>query len=102
MLIPSEKILKRTLMLSLAGTRGGFARLNILLMLERKPSNINEIAKNLSIDYKTAQHHIRVLEKSGLIVSSGKKYGNNYELSALLKINKNMLKEISSNMGKSK
>ena len=61
--------------------------------------NIDEISKNLSVDYKTAQHHIRVLEKSGLIASKRKTYDNSYTLSALL--NKKLLKEFR-DMGKSR
>ena len=101
MFIPTEKVLKRILTMSLAGTRGGPVRLQILLLLEKNPCNVNEISKKLSLDYKTIQHHIRVLEKSNLISSSRKKYDNVYELSALLKAHKDMLKWISANMGKS-
>ena len=101
MLIPTRNILKRVLALQLAGTRGGPVRLQILLLLDAKPRNINEIAKRFGLDYKTVQHHIRVLQKSDLIASSHRKYGNTYTLSTLLKSNKDILKEIM-NMGKSR
>ena len=78
MFIANDKILRRIILMSLAGTRGGPVRLKIILLLENKPSNINEISKKLGLDYKTVEHHIRVLEKSGLISSSDKKYDNAY------------------------
>jgi len=102
MIIPTSHVLKRTLTLSLAGTRGGPARLRMLLMLEKNPRNVNEIAKALSMDYKTVEYHMRVLEKSGFVMSPKKKYGNAYTLSTLLALNKNILREIAGDMGKSK
>ena len=78
-------------MISLAGSRGGVARMKILAALSEKQMNVNEISRLLSIDYKTSQHHIRVLEKSGLVSSSGEKYGNRYKLSTLLESNMDML-----------
>ena len=100
MLSVSEKILQRTLKLYLSGTRGGPLRLQILMVLAETPSNINAIAKALSIDYKTAQHHIRVLEKSGLITSAGRKYDNAYTLSAVLRLNHRLVAEILQEYGK--
>ena len=94
MLIPTRNVLKRTIMLLIAATRGGPMRLQILRLLEKTPYNINEIASTLNIDYKTAQHHIRVLEKSRLVVSSGEKYGNNYNLSTLMKEHIDILNDV--------
>ena len=100
MLAADKNILKRVLSLHLAGTRGGPVRLQILMLLEKKPHNINEISKRLSLDYKTVQHHMRVLHKSGFIVSSGMSYANSYSLAEIVKLNKDMLKEF--DMGKGK
>ena len=101
-LIPTRNVLKRTLMLYIAGTRGGSVRLKILMLIDKKPRNINEISEELGLDYKTVQHHIRVLQKSGLVSSLKRKYDNEYSLSELLKVHKDVLKDISDNMGKSK
>lgn len=100
MFLPTKDALKRALVLSLSGTRGGLVRLRILLLLE-KPQNINELSRRLNLDYKTVQHHIRVLEKSDLITSSKKNYGNSYRLSTLLASNKEILRELRE-LGKSK
>lgn len=96
----AERILKRTLALSLAGTRGGPVRLEILLLIEKKSRNINDLAKELALDYKTVQHHMRVLHKSGFVIPSGKKYGNSYRLAEIIRINRRLLRAY--NMGKSR
>ena len=102
MFIPTEKVVRRVLMLLIAGTKGGPSRLKILFMLQARPLNINEISMELSVDYKTAQHHVRVLEKHGLIISSGKSYGNSYSISPILESSRSVLKSMIEDMGKSK
>lgn len=91
-----ERVLKRVISLHIAGTRGGPLRLRILMLLE-KPHNINEIARSLEIDYKTAQHHVRVLHKLGFVVSSGSRYGKDYKIAEIIRLNRHLL-----NMGKSR
>src|SRR5687768_17125638 len=99
---PTKNILRRVLTLSIAATRGGLVRFRILEIIGNKPENINEIASTLKMDYKTIEYHMRVLEKSGLVSSSKAKYANTYELSALMKANKDLLKEIGKDLGKSR
>lgn len=101
MFVPNSSVLRRALRFHIEGSRGGSARLRILLMLERKPMNINEISKKLGVDYKTAQHHIRVLDKAGMIVSKKKTYDNSYVLSQLISSDKQLIKELK-DLGKSK
>lgn len=96
----NEKVLRRLLMFALAGTRGGPMRMKILSLIIKKPCNVNEISKKFSIDYKTAEYHIRVLEKSSFVRSSSEKYDNKYELSALLKSNMKVLKDVLKDVGK--
>lgn len=101
MFLPTKDALKRALVLSLSGTRGGLVRLDILLLLLEKSQNTNEMSKTLDMDYKSVQHHIRVLEKSSLITSSKKKYSNAYRLSTLLLSNKDVLEALKE-LGKSR
>lgn len=96
-----EKLVRRTLMMQIAGTRGGPARLKILQLLIDKPLNTNEIAKRLSIDYKTAEYHVRTLEKSGFLSSSAKPYDSKHDISPLLRAYPSIMNELV-NMGKSK
>ena len=101
MIIPSANVFRRMLNLYLAGTRGGPMRLQIIVLLMKMPMNINELSKNLGLDYKTAQYHVRILKKSGFIKSSGKKYSDAYEISEMLKVHKDVIMDISRDMGKS-
>lgn len=67
-----EKYLRRLLWYLLGGTRGGANRAEILKILHDRPSNANQLAERLRVDYKTVQHHLRVLEENGLVVPSEK------------------------------
>ncbi len=67
-----EKYLKRLLWYLFAGTRGGPSRAEIIRALQNRPCNANQLAQVLHVDYKTIQHHVRVLEENGLIVPSDK------------------------------
>jgi DNA-binding MarR family transcriptional regulator len=67
-----EKYIKRLLWYLFAGTRGGPSRAEIIRALQNRPSNANQLAQILRVDYKTIQHHVRVLEENGFIVPSNK------------------------------
>jgi len=67
-----------------AGTRGGDNRIKILDLLIKNPLNINKISEELQLDYKTIQHHMRILEKNNLITRMGDKYGILYFISNYL------------------
>lgn len=77
----------RLLWFHFAGTRGGDNRIKILDLIIKKPLNINKISEELQLDYKTIQHHIRILEKSNLITKMGDKYGILYFISNYLEKN---------------
>jgi len=64
------------------GMRGGYNRVRIVELLKKEPSNPNQISEKLKLDYKTVQHHIRLLEQNGVIVASSPKgtYGAIYFL----------------------
>lgn len=63
--------LKRVLWYVLGGTRGGPLRIRILTRLQDRPFNTNQLAADLGVDYKTVQHHVRVLLKNRLIDTQG-------------------------------
>ena len=44
----------------LAGTRGGPNRARLLRAIDERPRNINRLAEDLDLDYKTVQHHMEV------------------------------------------
>lgn len=87
---------KRVLWYVLAGTRGGATRVRILALLRERPFNINQLSSGLHMDYKTIQHHIKVLEENRLIYSEEKKYGGIYFTTQLLEQNLEAFSEIAS------
>ena len=95
------KSFRHSLWQMLAGTRGGMTRIRILLLLRKRPYNMNQLHENLNMDYKTIQHHIRVLIDSRIIETEDeKKYGCVYFLSPFLERNMDMLDEITDKIGK--
>ena len=65
------------------GTRGGNTRVRIITQLRNKPSNKNQLAQDLDIDYKGIEHHLKTLETSNLVTKLGGKYGVTYFVSPL-------------------
>lgn len=93
---------KRLLWFIFAGARGGLNRLKIMKILKDRPSNINQLATELKLDYKAIQHHIKVLEKNNLITKEGEKYGITYFVSTFLEVNMESFDEIVQKLEKSK
>jgi len=98
-----EKYLKRLLWYLFAGTRGGPSRAEIIRALQDRPSNANQLAQILNVDYKTIQHHVRILEDNGLIVPSDKgTYGAVLFLTPKMEEGLPILSEIWSKIGRRK
>ena len=93
---------KRLLWFVFAASRGGLNRLKIISKLKENPKNINQLAKELGLDYKAIQHHIRVLEKNNMITKAGEKYGITYFVSTYLEVNMETFDEIERKLDKSK
>jgi len=73
--------LRRALWFLLGGKRGGENRAKLIRSIRLKPSNMNQLANDLHLQYKTIQHHMRILVNSSLVVTSGEKYGTVFMLS---------------------
>ncbi len=98
-----EKYLKRLLWYLLGGTRGGANRIEILRALLDRPLNANQLAEALKVDYKTIQHHLRVLEENGLVTPSEKgAYGAVILLTPKMEEALPVLEEIWSKIGRTK
>lgn len=65
----------------IAGSKGGANRAHILIALKDMPCNANQLSERLALDYKTIQHHLRILVENHLIVAQGTGYGKVYFLS---------------------
>ena len=62
---------ERALYWIIAGTMGGNNRARIIKELLKKPQNTNQLSKLLKLDFKTVQHHLRVLEKNKIVLYKG-------------------------------
>jgi predicted transcriptional regulator len=93
---------KRLMWFLFAGSRGGLNRLKIITTLKETPLNTNQLAKDLGLDYKAIQHHIKVLEKNNMITRMGEKYGITYFISVFLETNMETFEEILRKLDKSK
>jgi DNA-binding transcriptional ArsR family regulator len=99
----SEIHLRRVLWYVLAGTRGGLMRIKIIERIRNRPYNANQLKESLNVDYKTIQHHLRVLVENRILTTSEeKKYGSVYFLSPMVEKNVHIIEEISKKLGKSK
>lgn len=67
--------LRRALWFLLGGKRGGENRAKIIWSLKSRPMNMNQLATELELQYKSIQHHMRVLAESSLVAPSGVGYG---------------------------
>lgn len=83
-----------------AGTRGGLNRIRMLQALEKRPYNLNQLAKLLSVDYKTAMHHLEVLVENHLVEMGEKRYGGLYFMSGFARGNIGTLRAIWKDLGK--
>ena len=90
--IPDRQTRKLLLYL-FTGTRGGYTRLRIIMCLTERPLNTHQLSKELGLDYKAIQHHMKVLEKNNLVTKVGDKYGAIFHLSNFLEINIRALDE---------
>ena len=62
--------------------------------LRKRPCNRNQLATELGIDYKTIQHHLKILEKNNLVKKIGNHYGMIYYVSTLFENSEIIFDEI--------
>jgi len=76
------------------GGKGATNRIRIMSSLRKRPSNRNQLAIGLGIDYKNIEHHLKLLEKNNLVIKTGNRYGLTFCVSALFENNENVFDEI--------
>ena len=92
---------KRILWYLIGSTKGGVNRARIIDLVNSHPANANQIASELTLDYKTVIHHLRVLSENGLVITDNKdSYGATYFLTPLMEKNYTSFKEIMVKIGK--
>ena len=89
-----DRATRKLLLYLFTGTKGGYTRLKIIMHLEARPLNTHQLSKELVLDYKAIQHHMKVLEKNNLVTKVGEKYGAIFCLSNFLEINIVCLSEV--------
>ncbi len=73
--------LERILWWLFAGSAGADTRTRVLRAIREQPRNAQQLAQALGLDYTTVRHHLRVMEKNGLVTTTGDRYGRLYFLS---------------------
>ena len=91
--------LRRLLWFLLGGSRGGVNRARIMSRLRTKPSNQNQLAGDLGLQYKAVQHHIRILQRNSLVIGTGERYGVTYSLSPWLEAKFDLFLEVCRKLG---
>jgi len=90
--------LKQTLAFLLLGQTGGKNRYRIIELLKERPYNINQISKELDLNYRTVKHHIDILVDNDLLKTSGiGDYGEVYFLNQKLENNLELYENIVEN-----
>lgn len=83
-----------------ARMRGGKNRINIISILKKDPSNLHQISQELDIDYKTVQHHVKILSENNLVSKTSNGYGATYFLSEKFEKSEPIFDEIVSKLKK--
>ncbi|KJE48714.1 MULTISPECIES: winged helix-turn-helix domain-containing protein [Acidiplasma] len=65
----------------LIATRGGEKRIEIIKILRKNPENLYKLSEDLNVNYRTAEHHVKVLLNNNIIKRMGNGYGSVYFLS---------------------
>jgi len=85
---------KRLFWFFFVATRGGKNRIRIISHLRKFPSNTHQLAKEVGLDYKAVQHHLKTLERNNLVTKVGKNYGVTYFPSVLFEDGEAVFDEI--------
>ncbi len=80
--------------------RGGINRIRIISHLRNTPSNTHQLAKEIGLDYKAVQHHLKNLEQNNLVTKVGSNYGVTYFPSVLFEDGEAVFDEIVAKLNK--
>jgi len=69
---------------------GNFNRVKIVNLLNQRPYNIHQISKKLNLNYRTIQHHMKVLKENKVVQSDSNGYGALFSISDEFDIDKFM------------
>jgi len=63
-------------------------------VLRKRPINTNQLAIELGVDYKSVQHHLKILQGNNLVKKMGNKYDVKYCVSQLFENSEFVFDEI--------
>jgi predicted ArsR family transcriptional regulator len=86
--------MEKALWYLLAGTRGGANRARIIRLLDARPRNANQLARELEVDYNTVRHHLDVLVDHDVVEPGGENYGELYFLTDRFEKNREAFEHI--------
>jgi len=89
---------ERVLWWLFGSSAGASTRIRVVLVIRERPRNALQIAEALGIDYTTVRHHLRILEKNGLISTAGNRYGQVYFLSNTMESRWSVFERIAENV----
>ncbi len=78
----------------LVATSGGEKRVQIIKILKKDPQNINKLREILNVNYRTIEHHIKILLDNRIIQKMGNGYGAVYFLSDYYQVHFNLLEDV--------
>lgn len=88
--------MEKALWYLLTATRGGENRVRVVRALSDRPMNANELADRLDVSYKTARHHLDMLEDHGVVESGEESYAKLHFLTDRFERNRETFEEIAS------
>ncbi|MCW6170849.1 MAG: winged helix-turn-helix domain-containing protein [Thermoplasmatales archaeon] len=74
-------------------------RIKIIKSLLESPKNANKLSLNLNVNYRTIEHHMKVLISNHLVLVQGDGYGKVYFPDQVIVRNIKMLQEIFTSAG---
>ncbi len=74
-------------------------RIKIIKSLLESPKNANKLSSNLNVNYRTIEHHMKVLISNHLVLVQGDGYGKVYFPDQVVVRNIKMLQEIFTSAG---
>jgi DNA-binding transcriptional ArsR family regulator len=84
------------------GSAGAKTRVQVLQAIKEEPRNALQLAQKLGLDYTTVRHHLKVLEKNGIVVTEGDKYGRIYFVSDSMEFHWKNLESILDRTGRAR
>ena len=91
---PTHPETKKVFWSLFVATRGAANRIKIISLLRKKPSNPNQISKDVEIDYKCTSHHLKALENNHLVEKFQGSGATTFFVSPLFEENQQMFDEI--------